>query len=53
MVQVSVFNPQNFVEVVHSVLIVLLGILGGLFGRFLYLTPRQRASDEDRPEVKR
>jgi hypothetical protein len=49
--QVPLFRAERFVEVVHSVLIVLLGVAGGLLGRFLYLTARQPARDDDRREL--
>lgn len=37
-IQVPIYNPENFVEIVHSVLATLLGLVGGMIAQYLYLT---------------
>jgi hypothetical protein len=46
-VQVPLYRPENFVEVVHSVLLALLGLIGGLLSRYLFVTSRHNAADQN------
>jgi hypothetical protein len=45
-VQVSVYNPEHFVEIVHSALSMLLGLLGGVVAQYLYLTRRDETAND-------
>jgi hypothetical protein len=46
-IQTPVHNAEDFVEIVHSILSLLLGFLGGIFAWFLFVTHR---NEDSRPE---
>jgi hypothetical protein len=44
-VQMNVHNVEDFVEIIHSILSLLLGFLGSIFARFLFTTRREEESE--------